>query len=127
MFAAAFHPLPEQNPKQKHRRLRLSQVIESFCYWLTMAGLAIATVYLGYLTVSHAPPPDPAELGWCASTPRWMVDCLPLFVTGICLGEAGYSFWKGIRSWKEISVGAGFLLLRGLAQWLPPLAALPHH
>ena len=91
-----------------------------------MVSLAVATVYLAYRAVSNAAPPDPTQLGWGASTPQWMVDCLPLFVSGICLCEAGHSFYKGMRSWKEIAVGAGFLLLRGLTQWLPALASLTH-
>lgn len=91
-----------------------------------MITLAIVTIYLAYRSVRNAAPPDPAELGWGAITPRWMVDCLPLFVSGVCLGQAGYSLWNGIRSWKEIWVGAGFLLLRGLTQWLPSLGSLSH-
>lgn len=131
MSAPALHSLPgpePENTKQKLRSpgLRLAQQFEAICYWLTMASLATATVYLAYRTVSNAPPPDPTALGWGASTPQWMVDCLPLFVSGICLCEAGHSFYKGMRSWKEIAVGAGFLLLRSLTQWLPALASLTH-
>lgn len=124
MSTPTLHSLPnpeprDPKPKVQPARLQLSQQMESVCYWLTMVSLAIATVYLMYVTVNNAPPTDRAELGWGATTPRWMADCLPLFVTGICLGEAAYSFWKGIRCWKEILVGAGFLLLRGIGQWLP--------
>jgi hypothetical protein len=91
-----------------------------------MTTLAIATVYLGYVAISNAPPPAAADLGWGASTPTWMIDCLPLFVTGICLGEAGYSLWHGVRCWKGIFVGAGFLVLRAATQWLPSLGILQH-
>lgn len=119
--------LPEHSTQDtRSRPLGFSEKVESTCYWLTMVSLAIATVYLAYRAVSSAPPPDPTELGWCASTPRWMVDCLPLFISGVCLCEAGHSFKKGIRSWKEVGVGAAFLLLRGLTQWLPSLPILSH-
>lgn len=116
---------PKSNPQPT--RLQFSQQMESVCYWLTMVTLAVATVYLVLVTVNSAPRPDRAELGWGAITPRWIADCLPLFMTGVCLGEAGYSFCKGMRSWKKILVGAGFLFLRSIGQWLPSVVVTPHH
>lgn len=132
MYSSILNSLPgpepgDPKPNAQPMRLQFSRHVESICYWLTMICLAIATVYLAYVTVNNVPPPDRAELGWGAMTPWWIADCLPLFVTGVCLGEAGYSFWKGMCSWKEILVGAGFLLLRGIGQWLSPLAITPHH
>ena len=58
MSAPALHSLPgpePENTKQKLRSpgLRLAQQFEAICYWLTMASLAIATVYLAYRTVSN--------------------------------------------------------------------------
>ena len=128
MSAAASHPMPSPesgDPRQKARHSRVWQGIETCCFWLTMVVLAIATVCLAYLTVGHLPPPNPSELGWGATTPKWLVDFFPLSITAVCLGEAGHSFWKGMRSWKQILVGAGFLLLRGIPQWLPCLPLLP--
>lgn len=117
---------PDSNQNARATRLGFSEKLESTCYWFTMVSLAIATVYLAYQALINVPPPDPNELGWCATTPPWLVDCLPLFISGVCLCQAGHSFKKGIRSWKEIRVGAAFILLRGLTQWLPSLATLSH-
>ena len=128
IFRSFREPEPANaKPNAQPTRLPFSHQIESVCYWFTMLTLAIATVYLVLVTANSAPRPDRAELGWGAITPQWIADCLPLFVTGVCLGEAGYSFCKGMRSWKEILVGAGFLLLPSIGQWLPSLAITPHH
>ncbi len=113
-------PALQPSPKPpKGSQFRLSQRIESFGYWLAMTALATATVYLGYLALSGSSPPDAMDLGWGANTPCWIVECLPLSLVALYVGEAGYSRWQGVRSWKSILLGAGLLCFRGLTQWLP--------
>ena len=106
---------------------RISRRLEICVYWAAMTSLGIATLYLWYLALSSSHISDAMELGWGASTPIWLVECLPPSLVALYLAEAAYSRSQGIRSWKSILVGAGLLCFRGITQWIPSLCTFQRH
>src|SRR5581483_1527023 len=108
-------------------RPQVSRQFEAFVYWAAMTSLAIATLYLWYLALSSSQTSDAVDLGWGASTPRWLVECLPPSLIALYLAEAAYSRSQGVRSWKSILLGVGLLCSRGITQWLPSLWTLLRH
>lgn len=108
-------------------RRRVSRQLEIFGYWAAMTSVAIATLYLWYLALSSSQTSDAMDLGWGASTPTWLVECLPPSLIVLYLAEATYSRLQGVRCWKSILLGAGLLCSRGITQWLPCLLTFQRH
>ena len=121
MATALLQRLPDSS------RSRISRQLETFGYWAAMTSSAIAILYLWYLALSSSQTSDVMDLGWGASTPRWLVECLPPSLVALYLAEAAYSCSQGLRSWKSILLGAGLLCSRGITQWLPSLWTFQHH
>lgn len=121
MATALLQRLPDSS------RSRISRQLETFGYWAAMTSLVIATLYVWYLALSSSQTSDAMDLGWGASTPRWLVECLPPSLVVLYLAEAAYSRSQGVRSWKSILLGAGLLCSRGITQWLPSLWTFQHH
>jgi hypothetical protein len=120
-------PLQRLRHLRNGLRSRVSRQVEIFVYWAAMTSLAIATLYLWYSALSSSQTSDAMDLGWGASTPRWLVECLPPSLVALYLAEAAYSRSQGVRSWKSILLGVGLLCSRGIKQWLPSLWTFQRH
>lgn len=84
-------------------RSRISRQLETFGYWAAMTSLAIATLYLWYLALSSSQTSDVMDLGWGASTPRWLVRVLAA-VSGCPLpGRSGVLVFAGTTVLEKYS------------------------